>query len=158
MTDLQEFINQTTRLPTPPAIALKILEAVRSDEINFEELADIVMADPVLTAQVLKIANSSLYSLPKQVTSLSQATGLLGTQTLKNIALSFVIVDSFKDIPQGDLISTFSGKDPFRQRFLQKHWQKNRHCRRRYIHHGSTPGYRYTNLLSGRCTRLHRNA
>lgn len=101
MTDLQEFINQTTRLPTPPAIALKILEAVRSDEINFEELADIVMADPVLTAQVLKIANSSLYSLPKQVTSLSQATGLLGTQALKNIALSFLIVDNFKDIPQG---------------------------------------------------------
>ena len=101
MTALQEFINQTTRLPTPPAIALKILQAVRRDEINFEALADIVMADPVLTAQVLKIANSSIYSLPKQVTSLAQATGLLGTQALRNIALSFVIVDGFKDMPQG---------------------------------------------------------
>lgn len=101
MAALKEFITQATRLPSPPAIALKILEAVRSNEINFEELADIIMVDPVLTAQVLKIANSSIYSLPKQVTSLSQATGLLGTQTLKNIALSFVIVDSFKDIPQG---------------------------------------------------------
>lgn len=101
MTALQEFITLTTRLPTPPAIALKILQAVRSNEINFEELADIVMADPVLTAQVLKIANSSIYSLPKQVTSLTQATGLLGTQALRNIALSFVIVDGFKDIPQG---------------------------------------------------------
>ncbi len=101
MTAMQKFITQTTRLPTPPAIALKILQAVRSDEINFEELADIVMADPVLTAQVLKIANSSIYSLPKQVTSLTLATALLGTQALKNIALSFVIVDGFKDIPQG---------------------------------------------------------
>lgn len=101
MTALQEFVTQTTRLPTPPAIALKILQAVRDNDKSFEDLANIVMADPVLTAQVLRTANSSFYSLPKQVTSLSQATGLLGTQTLKNIALSFVIVDSFKDIPQG---------------------------------------------------------
>ncbi len=100
MSALQDFIKNTNKLPTPPAIALKILKAVRQDDKNFEELADIVMADPVLTGQILKVANSSMYGLPKQVTSLSQATGLLGTQALKNIALSFVIVDGFQNVPQ----------------------------------------------------------
>jgi len=100
MRALQDFIRSTNKLPTPPAIALKILKAVRQDNKNFDELAEIVMADPVLTGQILKIANSSMYGLPKQVTSLSQATGLLGTQTLTNIALSFVIVDGFKNVPE----------------------------------------------------------
>lgn len=100
MTALHTFLRQADKLPTPPAIALKILEAVRQEENNFNDLANIVTSDPVLTAKLLKIANSSIYSLPKQVTSLAQATALLGTQTLQNIALSFVLVDTYKDLPQ----------------------------------------------------------
>lgn len=100
MTTIQDFFDETIKLPSPPAIALTILNAIRADENSFEEIAEVVAADPALTARILKIANSSLYGLPKQVDSLAQATSLLGTQTLKNIALSFVIVGDFQDNPQ----------------------------------------------------------
>ncbi len=63
-----------------------------------DELANIIIADPALTARILKIANSSLYGLTKQVESIAQATALIGTQTLKNIALSFVFVNKFQEI------------------------------------------------------------
>ncbi len=49
----------------------------------------------------MKIANSSLYGLLYPVDSLAQAISLIGTQTLKNIALSFVIVQAYQDAPQG---------------------------------------------------------
>lgn len=101
MTTLQDFFDEKTKLPSPPAIAFQILKAVRQDDDSFDKLAQIIMADPALTARVLKIANSSLYGLRHNVTSLTQAISLIGTQSLKNIALSFVIVQAFQDAPQG---------------------------------------------------------
>ncbi len=98
MEAIQDFFEEKVKLPSPPAVALKILNAVQSEENCFDELANIIMADPALTARILKIANSSLYGLSKQVDSLSQATALIGTQTLKNIALSFVFVKKFQEI------------------------------------------------------------
>lgn len=100
MTTIQDFFDEKIKLPSPPAIALKILEAVRQED-NFDELASIISADPALTGQILKIANSSFYNFPTSVESLKHATALIGTNALKNIALSFVIVDDLQDVPQG---------------------------------------------------------
>ncbi len=101
MTTVQEFFDDKVRLPSPPAIALKILEAVRQEENSFDDLARIIRADPSLSVRILKVANSSLYGLTQPVDSLAQATGLIGTDALKNIALSFVIVQEFQNTPQG---------------------------------------------------------
>ncbi|RUM41966.1 MAG: hypothetical protein DSY80_08045 [Desulfocapsa sp.] len=101
MTTVKELFDEKVRLPSPPAIALKILEVVREEENSFDDIAQVIMSDPTLTARVLKIANSSLYGLSQSVTSLSQATGLIGTNAIKNIALSFVIVQEFQNPIQG---------------------------------------------------------
>lgn len=81
----------TIKLPTPPAIALRILEAVKKDHASFEELARIILVDPALTAKVLKVANSSFYSMPNKISTIEKALSVLGTNVTKNIALSFVI-------------------------------------------------------------------
>ncbi len=101
MTTIHDFFDEKMKLPSPPAIALKILQAVRNEENTFDELAQIISVDPALTARILKIANSSLYHLPASVESLGKAVALIGTNALKNIALSFVIVQNFQDAPQG---------------------------------------------------------
>jgi HD-like signal output (HDOD) protein len=62
--NLQNFLNDKIKLPSPPAIALKILDAVRKDDDSFDELAKIIKTDPALTARILKLANSSFYRLP----------------------------------------------------------------------------------------------
>lgn len=101
MTTLQDFFEEKLKLPSPPAIAFKIVDAVRQEDESFDRLAGIIQADPALTARVLKIANSSLYGQKQSIESLDRAIALLGTQALKNIALSFVIVQKFQDAPQG---------------------------------------------------------
>ncbi|KAB2888583.1 MAG: GGDEF domain-containing protein [Desulfobulbaceae bacterium] len=98
---VQDFLDERIRLPSPPAIALKILEAVRQEDNSFDDLAEIVMTDPALVARIMKLANSSFYGLPNRVDSLAKATTLIGIQNLKNIALSFVIIKDFQDAPQG---------------------------------------------------------
>jgi diguanylate cyclase (GGDEF)-like protein len=101
MTTVQDFFDEKVRLPSPPAIALKILEAVRQEENSFDDLAQIIKSDPSLSVRILRVANSSLYGLSQPVDSLAQATALMGTDALKNIALSFVIVQEFQNAPQG---------------------------------------------------------
>lgn len=82
-------------LPTPPAIAVRILDAVRQDT-SFSDLAKIISSDLALTARILQVANSSFYSMRYPVDSIERAVTVLGSEALKNIALSFIIVRALK--------------------------------------------------------------
>ncbi|MDJ0784043.1 MAG: GGDEF domain-containing protein [Desulfosarcinaceae bacterium] len=91
MENIEKQINAEINLPSPPAIAVRILEAVKREENTFEELASIISSDPALTVRILKVANSSYYALPTKVDSVQRALAILGVNALKNIALSFII-------------------------------------------------------------------
>jgi putative nucleotidyltransferase with HDIG domain len=52
----------------------------------------VIEKDPVVTVQVLRVVNSSYYSLSKQITSIDHAVVFLGFNTLKNLALSIAAV------------------------------------------------------------------
>ncbi len=79
------------KLPSPPAIAVKLLNEVRKEDSSFEELSRIISSDPALTAKILSLVNSSFYALPYKVDSLEKAVSIIGVDALKNIALSFMI-------------------------------------------------------------------
>jgi len=96
MPSVHDVINSDLRLPSPPAIAVRILNAVKKDDASFSELAGIISSDPALSARVLSVANSSFYALPFKVDSVEKAVSVLGVDVLKNIALSFVIVRGMK--------------------------------------------------------------
>ncbi|HEX9023192.1 MAG TPA: HDOD domain-containing protein, partial [Geobacteraceae bacterium] len=92
----QELIHANVRLPSPPAIAIKILDTVRRDDFSFKDLARIIETDPALVAKILRVANSSYYSFSRKVGNIETAISILGTHAVKNIALSFVIYSDLK--------------------------------------------------------------
>jgi diguanylate cyclase (GGDEF)-like protein len=83
---------EPSKLPSPPAVAIKILETIKKEDFNFNELSKIISADPSLCAKILKIANSSYYGLSQKINCLDKAISILGTEMITNLALSFVIV------------------------------------------------------------------
>ncbi len=93
---IKKLLNGNIKLPSPPAIAIKILQTVKDDRQSFRELGNIISSDPALTAKILSFANSSFFGMPYKIDSLEKAVGIIGTEALKNIALSFVIVRNFK--------------------------------------------------------------
>jgi two-component system, cell cycle response regulator len=103
MSPVNELLSGKIRLPTPPAIAIKILDTVRGDSFTFENLARVIESDPALAARVLKAANSPYYHLSNKVSSIEKSVAVLGTHAVKNIALSFVLCSAF----QGDPYETF---------------------------------------------------
>jgi diguanylate cyclase (GGDEF)-like protein len=89
--EIERLIKEQIHLPSPPAIAVKILNTVRDEKSSMADLERIISADPALTSKMLRIANSAFYSLPNEVSNISRALSILGTNVIKNIALSFVI-------------------------------------------------------------------
>ena len=96
MSTVGEFIKSDIKLPSPPSIAVRIIEAVKKENLNFDELTKIISSDPALVTKILKVANSSFYSISQKIDTIQKALSILGTNTLKNIALSFVIAKQFR--------------------------------------------------------------
>ncbi len=103
-----DIINQNVNLPSPPAIAVKILNTVKKDDADLSELGDIISSDPALTAKMLKVANSGIFSRNGNISNISRAMTVLGTNLIKNIALSFIIAENFSSGCQQEFdIDTF---------------------------------------------------
>ncbi len=89
------LIVKELNLPSPPAIAVKILNAVQNDEVSLAELGEIISTDPALTAKMLKVANSGIFACNGEISNINRAIAVLGTNTIKSISLSFVIAAEF---------------------------------------------------------------
>jgi len=92
-----QLINQQLHLPSPPAIAVRILNAVQKDDSALTELGEIIATDPVLTAKMLRVANSEFFARQGQISNINRAMAVLGTNLIKNIALSFIIASELED-------------------------------------------------------------
>jgi len=92
----KRLCEKSENLPTLPGIALQLLQAVQKENPDIDEIGRILATDPPLSAKVLKIVNSAFYSLPTRITSVDHAIMMLGINSVKNLALSFSLVNIFK--------------------------------------------------------------
>ena len=65
-------------LPTPPHSLLAVIRYCSEDETDSTQLASLIRVDPLLSAEMLRIANSPYFGLGGNVTSLNRATVVLG--------------------------------------------------------------------------------
>ena len=85
-----------TRMPSLSTTVIKVLETCNDSHASANDLQRIISFDPVLTARVLKLINSAYYSLGVPITSLTRAIVMLGLNTVKNLALSFAILENLR--------------------------------------------------------------
>ena len=93
---VESLILQSENLPTLPGIALKIIAAYQEPDPDIQQIGDLLTTDPPLTFKILKIVNSSFYSLPTKITSVHHAIKLLGIKAIKNLALCFTLINTFQ--------------------------------------------------------------
>lgn len=73
----------------------KVLQLVNNINCSPMELTKVIKLDPVLSAKVLKVVNSSYFSFAQKITSLERAIIMLGLNTIKNLALSAAVLGQF---------------------------------------------------------------
>ena len=96
---IAERLRHCTGLPSPPGIAVQLIELCEEPEVEFDQLLDLVYKDPSLTARLLKIANSPVYGGARQTSNLRQALILFGIDGILNLALSFTLANGLRRYP-----------------------------------------------------------
>jgi len=82
---LLENINAVPALPE----SIQEVERIYQDEDStFEDMQKAIEKDPLLTADILRIVNSSMYGVKSTVTSVKQAISLLGKEAVRTFVLS----------------------------------------------------------------------
>jgi putative nucleotidyltransferase with HDIG domain len=82
----------TKTLPTLPGVINKLNSLSNDDKSSVQEMARIVAADQVLSARILRLANSPSYGFYR-VSTISNAMILLGVNVVKSLALSSSIFE-----------------------------------------------------------------
>lgn len=85
--DLKKIIMDTKTLPTLPGVINKLNTLSDNDKSSVQEMAKIVSSDQVLSARILRLANSPSYGFYR-VSTISNAMILLGVNVVKSLALS----------------------------------------------------------------------
>ena len=93
---LKAFKNNKLELPALPEAAFKIRQAINNPEVGSSEIIQIVQTDPVLSARLVKVANSPLYGTWREIKTVRDAVRRLGLETTKNLSFSLSVRQLFK--------------------------------------------------------------
>ncbi|WP_415396577.1 HDOD domain-containing protein [Sulfurimonas sp. CS5] len=93
MTD--EILKKIKQLPPLPESAMQIEAVYQNPDSGFNDMVKILERDPLLTADILKAANSPLYGFSREINAISQAVGLFGMGTVRGFALASIVKKSF---------------------------------------------------------------
>jgi putative nucleotidyltransferase with HDIG domain len=93
---LKDIRSYIARLPSLSTTAAKVLETCNNPQSSPNDLNRVIGLDPVLAGQVLRLTNSAYYSLRHPVSSLTRAIIMLGINTVKNLVLSFAILERLR--------------------------------------------------------------
>ncbi len=93
---LKEKVQNIIQLPALPAIAVEVASLIDNPNTSVSRITQVISADQVLTAKVLKIANSPFYGFQKKISTLDFAIMVLGFDSLKEILISVSLISAFK--------------------------------------------------------------
>lgn len=93
MTDA--LMTKIKQLPPLPESAMQIETVYQDPNSTFNDMVTILEKDPLLTADILKAANSPLYGFSREINAISQAVGLFGMGTVRGFALASIVKKSF---------------------------------------------------------------
>jgi putative nucleotidyltransferase with HDIG domain len=83
-----EILPALDILPPFPLVALRALNVLSGTDTSLRELCEVIRPDPVFAAEVLRIANSPLVAFSKEITSVVQASMLLGFRRLRRLVVT----------------------------------------------------------------------
>jgi diguanylate cyclase (GGDEF)-like protein len=96
-----EKVLASPKLPTLPAVAVKLLQLTRDPDVELGDIAELVQYDQALSAKILKTVNSSYYSLRQPCPTIKRALAYLGLSTVKSLVLGFSLVDMTRHSASG---------------------------------------------------------
>jgi len=90
---IPDYVHDSVRaLPVLPTAVTRLLALARDVDADFGEIARVIETDQTLTARTLRAANSPLNAVSRRITTVRQATVLLGSDTIVNLVLGVSVM------------------------------------------------------------------
>jgi HD-like signal output (HDOD) protein len=94
---LQTAIHENKiTLPTLPEVAIRVRDAMESDDVTSKQIAEIVATDGALAARLLQVANSPLYRGRVAIENIQMAVNRLGNTLVRNLVTSLAMKQMFQ--------------------------------------------------------------
>ena len=109
MRDVEKIIAGIEGLKPIPQVANRVMAVAQDPKSSMSLLAEIVMYDQVITANLLKTCNSTYFGLPKKIDSVQQAIIYMGMDQVVDLVLMSGGTENLKmrhegyDLDAGDL-------------------------------------------------------
>jgi len=104
--DEKTFLREHFTLPALPEVIIKIQKLIESGDADMTTVATLINSEPSLVAQILKIANSAYYGLPREVADVKFAIAFLGLNEIYRMILSLSVVNTLA-IKEKDKLKSF---------------------------------------------------
>ena len=88
---LDEALRQAGELGLMPASVAEIQKVADNPRSSLRQLEKAVALDPLLTARILKFANTAHYGRARQITDLKQAVITLGMRAVRDVAIGMAV-------------------------------------------------------------------
>lgn len=100
---LEALFKQPQALPAVPKIVHELIDSFNSEDISVDDIAKKIAADPVLSARLLRLANSAYYHVSRTVGTVNDAMTMLGFVTVRTLVISSGLTGGYKAMPGLDL-------------------------------------------------------
>jgi putative nucleotidyltransferase with HDIG domain len=94
--ELTSILAKVKDLPPLPGVVMKAIEMILNPDASIRNLHTVISQDQALSAKILKIVNSAMYSLRSEVSTVSHAISILGINTLKSVLMAASIDNIFQ--------------------------------------------------------------
>jgi HD-like signal output (HDOD) protein len=100
---LEELFDNTAALPTAPKVVQELIASFDKASVSTEDIARKIALDPVLSAKLLRLANSAYYNLSRSIGTVEDAVLMLGFVAVRTLVISSGLVNGFKSVTGLDL-------------------------------------------------------
>lgn len=97
------LFQQQNALPTIPKVVQEVIDSFNNEDVSIDVIASKLAADQVLSAKLLRLANSSYYHASRSVGTVDDAVLMLGFMTVRTLVISSGLTGGFKAMPGVDL-------------------------------------------------------
>ena len=95
---LNDLIDQVNRsnISTIGSVVARIIAVINNPDATAKELVEIILTDPPLAANVLRLVNSAYCAPKNKIADIQQAVIFIGFEALKELALNQKVCEIFK--------------------------------------------------------------
>jgi HD-like signal output (HDOD) protein len=85
---VQDLLKQTDKLPNVPDVVRELIQLLNDPNAKYSTISERVSHDQTISLKILRVVNSAYFGLSRKISSIDEATVLLGMDKLKTLVIA----------------------------------------------------------------------